>query len=142
MAIFATDAPYQAWLLEWAPVNRALTTWLLLAGMLLQSVGWMMPFQRAEAAERLAHKVLHVLDRGEHGAGDLGHDVDLSLIPESDRPQPGHSHANEGVQLQGLPVSGPAIMPPLPALAPQSGTPLAPPPVLLDGLLRPPCATA
>lgn len=128
--------------LESRPVKRTLTTWLLVAGLLLQSALWLVPGQRAQAAEHLAHKLLHLFDRGDHQTTDHGHHVDASLTLEEDRASPGHSHANEGVQLQGLPVTAGAPMPLLHGVAPAAGTPLALPRVPLDGLLRPPRAAA
>lgn len=123
-------------------MTRTFTIWLLLAGLLLQTATGLLPAQRAEAIERLAHKVLHGLDRGDHAADHQGHEVDASLALASDQAQPGHSHANEGVQMQGLPVVLADVLPSLPAVAPPAASPLPPPRVTLDGLLRPPRSTA
>jgi hypothetical protein len=123
-------------------VKRTLTTWLLLGSFLLQAVLWALPAPRAEAVERLAHEVAHALDQGQHGHDSHGHAVDASLLLDEDLPQPMHSHASEGGQLQGMPVVMPEPFQALPRAAPVVGTALAPPSPHPEGLLRPPCATA
>ena len=130
-------------------MKSALTTWLLLFGLLLQSVAWALPAQRAGQAERLAHEVAHAIDHGHHQHGQphdaLGHDVDPTLLLDADLDHavdeghhgPHHSHASEGVQFQGWPVTAwPAPM--LPHSAPRAWTSVQPPSADPDGLLRPP----
>jgi len=126
-------------------VKTTLTTWLLLFGLLLQSVAWALPAQRAGQAERLAHQVAHALDHGHHQHHPhegLGHDVDTALQLPGDldegRHGPHHTHASEGSSFQGLPVAAP-----LTALVPSRSAPWArvaaqPPSADLAGLLRPP----
>ncbi len=123
-------------------MKRTLTTWLLLGSFLLQAVLWALPAPRAEAVERLAHEVAHALDGGQHAHDSHGHAVDPSLLLDEDQPQPLHSHASEGVQLQGLPVVMVESVLTLPRTAPRVATPLAPPSAHPEGLLRPPRATA
>jgi hypothetical protein len=123
-------------------VNRTLTTWLLLGSFLLQAVLWAVPAQRAEAADRLAHEVAHALDQGQHLHDSRGHEVDAALLLDADQPKPVHSHASEGVQLQGLPVAAAPLVLALSRAAPLQGNSLAPPSAHPDGLLRPPRATA
>lgn len=123
-------------------MKRTLTTWLLLGSFLLQAVLWSLPAPRAEAVERLAHEVAHAMDQGQHGHDGHGHAVDASLLLDEDLPQPGHSHASEGVQLQGLPVVMEGLLPAMPGTAPVQGVHLARPSAHLESLLRPPCATA
>jgi hypothetical protein len=131
-------------------VKPVLTTWLLMLGLLLQSVAWALPVERAGQAERLAHKVAHAIDHGHHQHPDardrLGHDVDPSLLmvdkPHHGEHGPHHFHAAEGVQFQGLPVS--SAVPPLslPAGSPSASVDVLPVSTDPDGLLRPPRATA
>lgn len=127
---------------ESVTVNRTLTTWLLLGSFLLQAVLWALPAQRAEAADRLAHEIAHALDHGQHLHDSHGHEVDATLLLDSDLPKPVHSHASEGVQLQGLPVSAAPPVWALTRAAPLQTSSLAPPSAHTDGLLRPPRATA
>lgn len=130
--------------IESALVKTTLTTWLLLFGLLLQSVAWALPAQRQGQAERLAHQVAHALDHGHHQHGDHGHDPDdnLQLSPTADTGNhghgPHHSHASEGVQFQGLPVAAALQVLTLPRSAPRVWTALQPPSAHLAGLLRPP----
>lgn len=127
-------------------VKSALTTWLLLFGLLLQSVAWALPAQRAGQAERLAHEVAHAIDHGHHQHldphGALGHDLDPTLLmseaPDGDDHGPHHSHASEGVQFQGWPVAAALPSPSLPRGAPRAWTSVQPPSADLAGLLRPP----
>lgn len=123
-------------------MKSTLTTWLLLGSFLLQSVLWVLPSQRAEAADRLAHEVIHALDHGLHQHDSHGHEVDASLLLADDTRQPLHSHAAESMQLQGLPVSDTTAWLALPWAGPAIGSPLPPPSAHPDGLLRPPRATA
>lgn len=131
-------------------VKTALTTWLLLFGLLLQSVAWVLPAQRAELAERLSHEVAHALDHGHHqhpsSHDGLGHEVDASLLIVD--PQDGgehgshHSHAAEGMQSQGLPVASAMLLLTSPAGATPAWGEALPVSADIDGLLRPPRATA
>lgn len=123
-------------------MNRTLTTWLLLGSFLLQAVLWALPAQRAEAADRLAHEVAHALDHGQHLHDNHGHEVDAALLLDADQPKPVHSHASEGVQLQGLPQAASELLLLQARAAPLQGNSLAPPSAHPDGLLRPPRATA
>lgn len=127
-------------------MKSALTTWFLLFGLLLQSVAWALPAQRAGQAERLAHEVAHAIDHGHHQHidphGVLGHDFDPALVmveaQSGDDHGPHHSHASEGVQCQGLPVATALPAPTLPHSAPGAWTSVQPPSADPDGLLRPP----
>ena len=123
-------------------VKTVLTTWLLLFGMLLQSVAWALPAQRAELAERLAHEVVHGLDHGHHQHDAQGHDQDHSLqmdsVQDDGHPWPHHSHVSDGVQLQGLPVVVALQSPALPRHAPRAMADAMPQSADLAGLLRPP----
>jgi hypothetical protein len=131
-------------------VKTTLTLWLLLFGLLLQSVAWVMPAQRAVQAERLAHQVAHAIDHGHHQHGQphdaLGHDADPALHLDTDLNHavdqghlgPHHSHASESVQLQGLLVASALAPPILPRSAPRAWTTVQPPSADLAGLLRPP----
>jgi uncharacterized protein involved in copper resistance len=127
-----------------------LTSWLLLLGMLLQSVAWALPAQRAEQAERLSHEVAHALDHGHHqhpGMDDRrGHEVDEALLitglADPGEHGPHHVHAAEGTQYQGLPVASPLPALALPAAAPPVSGEALPPSADPDSLLRPPQATA
>ena len=127
-------------------MKPALTTWLLLFGLLLQSVAWALPTLRAGQAERLSHEVAHAIDHGHHQHDGLGHDVDVALLiddaQDSGAHGPHHSHAADGVQAQGLPVAAalPAAVPP--AVAPPVWAEVQPPSADPDGLLRPPRTTA
>ncbi|MBT9550134.1 MAG: hypothetical protein IV088_04735 [Hydrogenophaga sp.] len=127
-------------------MKPALTTWLLLFGLLLQSVAWALPTQRTGPAERLAHELAHAIDHGHHQHpdpnGGLGHDLDATLLmddtPDGDDHGPHHAHASEGVQCQGLPVASapPALIPS--RCVPRAWTPVQPPSADPEGLLRPP----
>lgn len=131
-------------------VKSALTTWLLLFSLLLQSVAWALPAQRAEQAERLSHEVAHAIDHGHHehpaSHDTQGHEVDATLFVAGAMDDgghgPHHSHAAEGMQSQGLPVA--AVLPPLalPAAAPPVGGEALPVSADPDGLLRPPRTAA
>lgn len=131
-------------------VKSALTTWLLLFGLLLQSVAWALPAQRAEQAERLSHEVAHALDHGHHqhlsSHDGQGHEVDASLLivdaQDDSEPGPHHSHAAEGMQSPGLPVASAMLPLTSPAGAPPAWGEALPVSADLDGLLRPPRATA
>ncbi|MBU4518223.1 MAG: hypothetical protein KJ677_02335 [Gammaproteobacteria bacterium] len=127
-------------------MKSVLTTWVLLFGLLLQSVVWALPAQRAGQADRLAHEVAHAIDHGHHQHldphGALGHDLDPTLMmddaPSGDDHGPHHSHASEGVQFQGLPVAAALPVPTLPRSAPRAWTPVQPPSADPDSWLRPP----
>jgi len=127
-------------------VKSFLATWILLFGLLLQSVMWALPAQRAGQAERLAHEVAHAIDHGHHQHldphGALGHDLDPTLLmddaPSGGDHSPLHSHASEGVQFQGLPVTTALPVPTLPCGAPKAWASVQPPSADPDGLLRPP----
>jgi hypothetical protein len=135
-------------------VRTALTTWLLLCGLLLQSVTWLLPAERAGQAERLAHAVAHAIDHGHHAHPDdhedghdaLGHEVEAALqwepSPDHGHHLPHHSHAGEGQQVQGLPVLASPQAQPLPHGPPVTAGLLHRPSAPLDGLLRPPRARA
>lgn len=118
------------------------TTWLLLGSFVVQSLLWVLPSQRAEASDRLAHELVHALDHGQHQHDSHGHELDASLLLAEDSRQPWHSHAAESLQLQGLPVSDGTVWLALPRGEPAIGVPLPPPWTHLDGLLRPPRVTA
>lgn len=120
-------------------MNRAATLCLLITSLLLQSLMWVLPAQRSQVAERLAHALVHTLD---HGIAQHGHDTDASLTLDSEHHAPSHSHANEGVQQQGFPVSNASASSPATRAAPTVAATLAPPSAHPDGLLRPPCQTA
>lgn len=136
--------------IESALVKTALTTWLLLFGLLLQSVAWALPAHRAGQAERLAHQVAHGLDHGHHQHHSpqdaRGHDVDANLQLASDFTEapahashgPHHTHASEGAQFQGLPVAAPLAVLSLPRNAPRARAAVQPPSADLAGPLRPP----
>ena len=132
--------------IESALVKSVLATWFLMFGLLLQSVAWALPAQRAGQAERLAHEVAHAIDHGHHQHQAAGHDVDAALLmddaqdhgQDDGRHGPHHSHASEGVQFQGLPVAAALRAPALPRSAPRVGTSVQPPSADLAGLLRPP----
>lgn len=127
-------------------MKSVLTTWFLLFGLLLQSVAWALPAQRAGQAERLAHEVAHAIDHGHHQHGAAGHYVDAALLMDEalDHAQdeaphgPHHSHASEGVQFQGLPVASAQPVLALPRSAPTAWTSGQPPSADLAGPLRPP----
>jgi hypothetical protein len=123
-------------------VKTALTIWLLLFGLLLQSMAWALPAQRLGQAERLAHQVAHALDHGHHQHEALSHDQDASLqlstTADTDNHGPHHSHASEGVQLQGLPVAASLSVLTRPRSAPAAWATLQPPSADLASLLRPP----
>lgn len=129
-------------------MKSALTTWFLLFGLLLQSVAWALPAQRAGQVERLAHEVAHAIDHGHHQHGNphegLGHDLDAALhlddaVDEGNH-GPHHSHASEGVQFLGLPVAAALQATTLPRSAPRAWTPVQPPSADLAGPHRPPQA--
>lgn len=119
-----------------------LATWFLLFGLLLQSVAWALPAQRAGQADRLAHELAHAIDHGHHQHEALGHDVDAALQMDDAQDLgphgPHHSHASEGVQFQGLPVASALSAPTLPRSAPRVWASVQPPSADLAGLLRPP----
>jgi len=127
-------------------VKSIFVTWLLLFGLLLQSVAWALPDQRAGQAERLAHEVAHAIDHGHHQHldphGALGHDLDPTLLmddaQEDDGHGPHHSHASEGVQFQGWPAAADLPAPALPRSAPLAWASVQPPSADLAVLLRPP----
>lgn len=128
--------------IESAFVKTTLAAWFLLFGLLLQSVAWALPAQRAGQVERLAHEVAHAIDHGHHQHEVAVHEMDATLLLDDARVDgshgPHHSHASDGVQLQGLPVA-PVLEPlALPRSAPGAWTSVQPPPVDLAGLLRPP----
>jgi hypothetical protein len=127
-------------------VKTRSVAWLLLVGLLLQTLAWALPAGHAGQAQRLAHQVAHALDHGHHRHAephaDHGHDIDTALLlePEADiGPHgPHHSHVSEGVQLQGLPEAYALAGLTLARVAPRAGSPLHPPSADPDGLLRPP----
>lgn len=127
-------------------MKSVLTTWFLLFCLLLQSVAWALPAQRAGQAERLAHEVAHAIDHGHHQHldpfGALGHDLDPTLLMEEAEDGndhgPHHSHASEGVQLQGWPEAAALPAPALPLGAPRAWKLVQPPSADLAVLLRPP----
>ena len=123
-------------------MKPALTTRFLLFSLLLQAMVWALPAQ----AERLAHEVAHAIDHGHHQHNTpfeaLGQHMDPALIldePGEDGQQgPHHSHASEGVQLQGLPAAAALAPLQLPRSVPRMCTRLQPPSADLAGLFRPP----
>ena len=122
------------------------TTWLLLFGLLLQSMAWALPAQRAEQADRLAHEVAHAMDHGHHQHEGWGHEVDADLLIDDglDDGQhgPHHSHAADGVQPQGLPLAATWVwVPSLASVLPTWGEEL-PPSADAAKLLRPPKTAA
>jgi hypothetical protein len=128
--------------IESAFVKTALTTWLLLFGLLLQSVAWVLPAQRLGQTERLAHQVAHALDHGHHPHEGLGHDVDTALQLPGDldegRHGPHHTHASEGAPLQGLPVAALLAALALPSSTLRTSVAAQPSSADLAGPLRPP----
>jgi hypothetical protein len=120
-------------------MSRAITIGLLLSSLLLQSLLWILPAQRTQAAEHLAHAWVHSLD---HGIAHHGHDTDPALALDSDSQTPAHSHANEGVQQHGLPLNHASASASSPRQAPAIAADLTRPSAHPDGLLRPPCQTA
>jgi hypothetical protein len=145
-------------------VRTPFTAWLLLFGLLLQSVAWALPAQRAGQALRLAHEVAHARDHGHHQHGESqgtlhgdvhGHgdeaddraDPALALDPAWPGGAPAehgphHTHASEAGQVQGLPVAHapPGLKPA--GGAPAPGVMAQPSSADPDGLLRPPQAPA
>ena len=127
-------------------VKTVLTTWLVLFSLLLQGGAWALPVQRAEQAVRLAHEVAHAIDHGHHQHSApfeaFGHDLDASLLldepPGGERHGPHHTHASDGVQLQGLLLKAEMTSWHLPRSAPREWTPVQPLSADLAGLLRPP----
>ncbi len=123
-------------------MKSVLATWFLLFGLLLQSVAWALPAQRAGQAERLAHEVAHAIDHGHHQHEAAGHEMDATLLLDGARVDgshgPHHSHVSEGVQFQGLPVAAAQPAPTVPRSAPRAWTAVQPPSADPDGLLRPP----
>jgi uncharacterized protein involved in copper resistance len=132
--------------IEFALVKSVLISLLVLCGLLLQSVAWALPHQRAQQAERLAHAVAHATDHGHHQHEGLGHDLDESLRMDGEQQDsdhgPHHTHASEGAQCQGLPLA--ALLPacPWPSGAPRAWAEAQPPSAELAGWLRPPRAIA
>lgn len=104
--------------------------------MLMQTVVWMSPFAIAAQAEQLTHLADHVQDVGHH------HRADASLHLDSDSESTAHVHVDNGFQPLGLT----ALAVEAGVLALQGAAPgspcCEPPAVFLDGLLRPPSATA
>lgn len=134
-------------------VKTALTTWLLMFGLLLQSVAWALPAQRAMQSDRLAHEVAHAIDHGHHQHSATGHDIDEALVVEIDialaseelrggHHGPRHFHAADGAQFQALPVTHSAVDMPLLAFAAPAWAASQPDSADGSGLLRPPKATA
>lgn len=126
-------------------MKTTLTTWLVLFGLLLQSAAWALPAQQAAQAERLAHQVTHALDHGHHPHEGMSHEADATLALPTDLAEPAHgghgphhTHASEGVQFQGWPVTQPLAVLNFPRSAPQARAALQPPSADLAGLLRPP----
>jgi hypothetical protein len=132
--------------IECALVKSVLISLLVLCGLLLQSVAWALPHQRALQAERLAHAVAHAIDHGHHQHEGLGHDLDETLrlddTQEDSDHGPHHMHASEGAQFQGLPLAAALPPCPWPSAAPRAWAELQPPSAELDGWLRPPRAIA
>lgn len=131
-------------------MTSVLTTWLLLFGLLLQSVAWALPAQRAEQAERLSHEVAHAIDHGHHhhptSHDGLEHEIDpallISELSDHGDHAPHHVHAAEGMQSQGLPVVLVLLPPEQPDVFPPVASEVQPPSADPDGLLRPPRVTA
>lgn len=118
-------------------MRRTLRIYLLFAVMLMQTVVWLSPLAIGAQSEQLAHMTVHVQDIDHHH-----HDDDsLHLSSDNDSTAP-HFHVDDGFQPIGLTAlfvdGGFASMPSAPPHAFIS----EPPTVFLDGLLRPPSATA
>ncbi|HSX91385.1 MAG TPA: hypothetical protein VLG41_00595 [Hydrogenophaga sp.] len=118
-------------------MRRALEVYLLIAVMLMQTVVWLSPFAIAAQTEQLAHMTVHVQDVDHHHHDDES----LHLSPDGDGTAP-HFHVDNGFQPIGL--TAPAVKAGFAALpsTPPHTVPSEPPTVFLDGLLRPPSASA
>ena len=127
-------------------MKSVFVTWLLLFGLLLQTVTWALPAQRAEQAERLSHEVAHAIDHGHHQHDGLGHQVDSTLLidcaQDSGQHDLHHSHAADGVQFQGLPVAQGLPLAVQPAVDLPAWGEVQPSSVDPDSLLRPPRESA
>ena len=109
---------------------------ILIAVMLWQALSWVTPFVVNEQSQRLAHLVIHeeVIDHHHH------HDESIH-VQETDNDAV-HLHADGGMQPIGLAACMTTLAAPaLPAAPPQTAS-ICPPSVCLDGLLRPPQASA
>ncbi len=118
-------------------MRRVLKVYLLIAVMLMQTVVWLSPFAIGAQTERLAHMTVHVQDVDHH------HHDDESLHLSSDRDSSApHFHVDDGFQTIGLTEHfGDTRFAALPNGQPHTNS-SEPPNVFLDGLLRPPSATA
>jgi hypothetical protein len=118
-------------------MRRALEVYLLIAVMLMQTVVWLSPYAVAAQTEQLAHMTVHVHDVDHHHHDDES----LHLSSDSDSAAP-HFHVDNGFQPIGLTAL--AVKAGFGALpnAPPHTVLSEPPSVFLDGLLRPPSATA
>ena len=113
--------------------NKAI---ILIAVMLWQALSWVAPATVQELAQRLAHLVMH------EEAVDHHHHHDEGIHVQDVGNEAGHLHADGGLQPVGLTADNTPLPPP--ALAASFPQALACwlPSVCLDGLLRPPQATA
>lgn len=120
-------------------MRRTLRTYLLIAVLLMQTVVWLSPLAIGAQSEQLAHMTVHVQDIDHHHHDDDS--LHLSSDSDSDTNAP-HFHVDDGFHPIGLTAlfddSGFAAMPSAPPLAFIS----EPPTVFVEGLLRPPSATA
>lgn len=120
-------------------MRRTLRTYLLIAVLLMQTVVWLSPLAIGAQSEQLAHMTVHVQDIDHHHHDDDS--LHLSSDSDSDTNAP-HFHVDDGFHPIGLTAlfdnSGFAAMPsaPPPAFISEPST------VFLEGLLRPPSATA
>lgn len=139
---------------QWASIKshsvRTLpTVWLLLFGLLLQSLAAYLPAQQVEQLQRLVHERTHAVDHGHHthhlpdASGlNTGHDTEMALmweaVPEHADHGPHHSHASDSAQVQALPMSAHLSVARLPTGVPPAGSRIQPDSAVPDGLLRPP----
>lgn len=118
-------------------MRHVLKVYLLIAVLLMQTMVWLSPFAIAAQTEQLAHMTVHVQDVDHHHHADES----LHLSSDIDSAAP-HFHVDDGFQPIGLTAlsveAGFAALPSAPPHAILS----EPPTVFLDGLLRPPSATA
>jgi hypothetical protein len=118
-------------------MRRILKVYLLIAVLLMQTVVWLSPFSIGVQTEQLAHMTVHVQDVDHHHHEDES----LHLSSDGDSTAP-HFHVDDGFQPIGLTaLFGDAGFAVLPSGQPHTN-PSEPPTVFLDGLLRPPSATA
>ncbi len=109
---------------------------ILIAVMFWQALSWVTPFVVDEQSQRLAHLVIHeeVIDHHHH------HDESIHL--QEAGKEAAHLHADGGMQPIGLAACITTLAAPaLPAAPPQTAS-ICPLSVCLDGLLRPPQASA